>query len=235
MATNQIAPSLLVFGPQTRPSPNDLADLRHELLTNPSLSKAYAAAVDLPKFWERLLMLDADLVQVPAKSHLHEFVEWLKGERETPYCAVKCPITLTFLLNFLIQIKQYVRFLHSVDSGEAEDAQFLMLKRLRRGGVHGFCVGFLCAIVVSLSKTESELADNAVRALRLALVIGVYVDKDSKNGITTCISARWRHKQTNALETALTLLKGYPEVMFILGSSDTTFTDLFPGIHRWYH
>ncbi|KAK8090512.1 hypothetical protein PG994_000017 [Apiospora phragmitis] len=222
MATHKHSiPSLLVFGPQARPSPDDLAELRHELTVNPRLSKAHAAALDLPKFWRDLVVLDSSLDQLPAESQLHEFVEWLKGERENPYCALRCPITLTFLLNFLIQMKQYLYFLRSVDIEERDDAQTFMLEILKRGGVHGFCVGFLCAITVSLSRSEDDIANHAVHGLRLALAIGVYVDKDAANEATTCISARWRHKQVNALDKALAVLKAYPDA-YIAGITDET-------------
>ncbi|KAK8010994.1 polyketide synthase [Apiospora arundinis] len=229
--SNQTIPSILVFGPQTRPSPNDLADLRHELRSNSRLSRVHAGALDLPIVWRKLVALDSDLSQVAADSHLQEFLEWLEGERETPYCARKCSITLTFLLNYLIQIKQYVRFLHSVDRSENRDAQSSMLERLRLGGVHGFCVGFLCATVVSLSGSEDELADNAVRALRLAFAIGVYVERDTTNEPTTCISARWRHKQANAMENARIVLNSYPEA-YIAGITDeTSMTITIPNSH----
>ncbi|KAK6852921.1 polyketide synthase [Apiospora arundinis] len=229
--SNQTIPSILVFGPQTRPSPNDLADLRHELRSNSRLSRVHAGALDLPIVWRKLVALDSDLSQVAADSHLQEFLEWLEGERETPYCARKCSITLTFLLNYLIQIKQYVRFLHSVDRGENRDAQSSMLERLRLGGVHGFCVGFLCATVVSLSGSEDDLADSAVRALRLAFAIGVYVERDTTNEPTTCISARWRHKQANAMENARIVLNSYPEA-YIAGITDeTSMTITIPNSH----
>ncbi|KAK7997486.1 hypothetical protein PG989_005526 [Apiospora arundinis] len=229
--SNQTIPSILVFGPQTRPSPNDLADLRHELRSNSRLSRVHAGALDLPIVWRKLVALDSDLSQVAADSHLQEFLEWLEGERETPYCARKCSITLTFLLNYLIQIKQYVRFLHSVDRGENRDTQSSMLERLRLGGVHGFCVGFLCATVVSLSGSEDGLADNAVRALRLAFAIGVYVERDTTNEPTTCISARWRHKQANAIENARIVLNSYPEA-YIAGITDeTSMTITIPNSH----
>ncbi|KAK8080217.1 hypothetical protein PG997_008035 [Apiospora hydei] len=232
MATfKQPVSSLLVFGPQTRPSPDDLAELRHELINNPTLSKVLAAALDLPRFWQELNLFIPDLAQVPAESHLHEFVEWLKGERKAPYCAQQCPITITFILNFLIQIKQYIRLLRSLDIEGADDAQSLVLERLRDGGVHGFCVGFLCAVTVSLSKTEEDLADNASRALRLALAIGVHVDKDASKEATTCISARWRHKQLNALDKALAVLQDYPEA-YIAGITDgTSMTITVPDAH----
>lgn len=213
MANSHLSiPSLLVFGPQTRPSPDDLAEFREELLHNRLLYKAYFAVLDLPEFWRKLVAFHPELARVPAESHIHGLVEWLKGGLKNPYFALQCPITLTFLLNFLIQIKQYLRFLRTVDKGEAGDVQALMLKRLQHGGVHGFCVGFLCAIAVSLSRSEEEIVENAARVLPLALAIGAYVDKDATMDPTTCISARWRHKQANAMDKALAVLKACPEV-----------------------
>ncbi|KAK7927489.1 polyketide synthase [Apiospora marii] len=226
-----LIPSLLVFGPQTRPSPDDIAELRQELLRNPLLAKVYSGALDLPKFLKDLVLVDSALDHAPAESYIHDFVEWLREYRETPYCALQCPITLTFLLNFLIQINQYLRFLRSVDREEVHDAHSLMLGSLQQGGVHGFCVGFLCAITVSLSKSEEEIGDNAARALWLALAIGVCVDKDATTEPTTCISARWRRNQANALDKALAVLKAYPEA-YIAGITDeTSMTITIPDAH----
>ncbi|KAK8127938.1 polyketide synthase [Apiospora sp. TS-2023a] len=233
--STQSIPSLLVFGPQTRPSPDDLEELREELVSNRLLWEIYFAALDLPEFWRKLVAFDPELAKVPAESHTHDLVEWLqtgfKDGRRTRDFALQCPITLTFLLNFLIQIKQYMLFLRSVDTEEAGDVQASMLKRLDRGGVHGFCVGFLCAITVSLSTSEEDVAENAARVLPLALAIGAYVDKDAANEPTTCISARWRYKQVNALDKALAVLKAYPEA-YIAGITDeTSMTITIPDAH----
>lgn len=230
-------PSLLIFGPQTRPSPDDLAELRQELLHNPLLAKVCSGALDLPEFWKELVLLDSDLDQTLAGSHINAFAEWLRSNREAPYCALQCPITLTFLLNFLIQINQYLRFLRSIDGEGVPDAHSLMLGRLRQGGVHGFCVGFLCAITVSLSKSEVDIGGNAARLLPLALAIGVYVDKDATVEPTTCISARWRHKQANALDKALAVLKAYPEVKFPLLINFTRVNVLtkYAGLYRRHY
>lgn len=202
-------PSLLVFGPQASLSPEHLTELRSRLISNSLLSKLLNAAQDLQNFWSRLVRFDAELQRVPGECILRDFAAWLAHAGPFPYFPSELPVTLSFPINFLFQIAQYCCLAQSMSGG---DVQRLMVERLEHQGVQGFCVGFLCAITVASSYNEGELIENAIRALRLAVCIGAYVDNDAIRTNPKCIGVRGRRQEAENREDVLEILQDFPEV-----------------------
>ncbi|KAK8029647.1 Methylphloroacetophenone synthase [Apiospora rasikravindrae] len=71
-------------------------------------------------------------------------------------------------------ITQYTRYLDHL----GHDSHRRLLNSAKSGGLQGFCVGFLSAVAVAVSKTEADIGASAAVALRLAVCIGAYVDLD---------------------------------------------------------
>lgn len=207
-------PSALVFGPLTRLSPEQLFELRRRLTTNRRLSKLYATVQDLPSLWSKLLEFDPDLLQIPGKSHLHGLSEWFAEGGPFPFRAPEVPLTVAIPLNFLFQITQYLCFTQSL---RVDNAHSLVIENLKQGGVQGFCIGLLGAITVSASSSEKELVETAICALRLAVCIGVCVDKDAEIAKTRCVSVKRPQKQARnkKWDQALNVLQDFPEVILL--------------------
>lgn len=212
-------PSLLIFGPQAYPSPKGLAKLRSHLLFNPRLSKLAASFRDLPEIWSRLVRFDPGLAQVPGESLLSCLAGWLvSGHADSDLTSFlenpsESPAILSCSINFVFQIVQYHSLLaQQVDTDNPHRA---ILQRLRPGGVHGFCLGLLCAITVASSGNEDELIETAIRFLRLAVCIGAYVDKDAihlTNQRAVCISVRGVETQVRIRELVSKILQDFPSV-----------------------
>lgn len=212
-------PSLLIFGPQAYPSSEDLAKLRSHLLSNPRLSMLAASLRDLPKFWSRLVRFDPELAQIPGESFLSCLAGWLEpGHADSGLNSFlehpsESPAILSCSVNFIFQIVQYHSLLaQQVDTNNPHQA---ILQRLRAGGVHGFCLGLLCAITVASSGNECELIEKAIRSLRLAVCIGAYVDKDVihlTNQRAVCISVRGAGNQAGIREPVSKILQDFPSV-----------------------
>ncbi|KAF6833860.1 Iterative polyketide synthase CazM 3 [Colletotrichum plurivorum] len=190
--TDGIFPSLLIFGPQSQPSCNDLIGLRKHLVTNERLFKLTDAVRGLPAFWPRLVSLDPDLAPFPGDSVLRHFNNWVVHDTPLPYRVSELPTTLAFIINFLFQMTQYISLLEP--TGE-HDPHRPLTGHLEKAGAQGFCVGFLSAVTVATSRSEKELTETAARALRLAVCIGAYVDQNRSQTEPACIAVRGRRHQ----------------------------------------
>ncbi|KAI1140804.1 BcPKS19, polyketide synthase [Hypoxylon sp. FL0543] len=175
MASSEVLPSLLVFGPQSGFPPDGvLEDLRQELITNPHLSALANAVDELPQFWKSLVDFDSDLLVVPGASYLEQLRQWVREGGPFPHRQGRTANVYTLPVTVLFQISQYARYLRHLGEGSHRR----VLESVRDAGIQGFCVGFISAAVVASSETESDLGANAAAALRLATAVGGYVDLD---------------------------------------------------------
>lgn len=234
MTTNPWPPSILVFGPQTElPSEEALSDLRHELVGNPRLSALRKGVAELPRVWESLVASDADLGAVPGSENLGRLAQWLAGSGSLPRggeegAAAAVPNHYGLAVTVLLQISQYVRYLDLVEGGGhreggEEDAHGRVLGAVGGsssggggGGVQGFCVGLLSAVAVAGAKEGTVLGTAAAVALRLAVCIGAYVDRDGvfapEPSQTQCVAVRWKDG-AGAEKAALdATIRSFPQV-----------------------
>lgn len=101
---------------------------------------------------------------------------------------------LTLPLTFLLQISQYAAYVKHTGLRTHEK----VLQSVRHGGIHGFCVGFLTALTVSLAQTGEDIGAVAAAAFRVSVLIGAYADVDSiRTGPYACVAIRWS-SQTDA-------------------------------------
>ncbi|KAL9031278.1 MAG: hypothetical protein Q9196_000685 [Gyalolechia fulgens] len=216
-------PSILVFGSQTIwPTSEYLFQLRAALLLEPRLRNVLAAIKDLPKLWEDLITYDPRLGAVPGRRWLTNLVEWL-NHGEFISMPTSPPNVMTMPLTIMIHIIQYFRYLNDIDSVHSD-----ILDHTRVGGAQGLCTGILSAIAVACSKSEEDVSNHAVVALRLALCIGAYVDLDGASAQppmeTTSLAVRWRSEAGH--DNILKILENYPEayISVIYDTTDVTIT-----------
>lgn len=196
---------MVIFGPQAQPLCHDLAELRKRLVTNERLFKLTDAVRGLPAFWPRLVNLDPELAAFPGDSVLRQFDNWVVNDTPLPYPPSELPTTLSFMINFLFQMTQYI-------SLSEHDAHHLMTRKLEHGGAQGFCVGFLSAITVASSRSQEELLETAVRALRLAVCIGAYVDQNRSHTAPACIAVRGKRHETGTQARLEDVITKFPQV-----------------------
>lgn len=170
-------PSLLVFGPQTEfPPESSLQAARQVLIRSPHLTALREALVDLHKYWRDLVDFDPSLQRVPGDEYINHLRQWVENGGPFPHHDGHVPNHYALTVTVLLQIIQYVRFLEQFRSVSHSK----VLEGVRTGGVQGFCVGFLSALAVATSEDEADIGASAAIALRLAVSIGAYVDRDGE-------------------------------------------------------
>ena len=192
-------PSLLLFGPQTNlPPPNVLSSLRDELVKNQSLSSLVTAVKNLPQFWIELTEFDAELDKVPGARYLRELQHWVSHGGDFP---LNPPNILLVPTTVILQITQYTRYITGL--GE-KNAHLQFLAGLQKGGIQGFCIGFLSAIIVAIARNEAEIGVIAAIVLRLSVCIGACVDKDGvldgSSSRSAGIAVRWKEDNPRGRE-----------------------------------
>lgn len=202
MSAHHGLPSLLVFGPQTELSFEEiLSDLRLEIVSNPHLSALRDGVADLPRFWHNLVSSDPSLSSVPGAKHLTQLAQWVANGGPFPHGGepgAGPPNHYSLAVTVLLQISQYARYLGHLSGGKGgEDAHRSVLGAVgAAGGIQGFCVGFLSAVAAATAKNEADLGAAATVALRLAVCIGAHVDRDgifAQEPIqTSCVAVRWK-------------------------------------------
>lgn len=206
-------PSLLIFGPHTKPpSGETLEDLRQELNSTARLSALKHAVSDLPRFWNSLVDFDPELRRIPGCSYLGQLGHWLRHGGSFPHIQGDAPNHYGLAVTVLLQISQYSRYLDHLGNG----SHTRVLKNVESGGITGFCSGFLSTIAVASAETEADLGSAAGVALRLAVCIGAYVDQDSiysqKPEKYSCVAIRWKKTNSGGRAEVATMIRSFPNV-----------------------
>ena len=188
-----------------------LAELRQVLVENPRLAGLREAIKGLPTIWQGLTESDPMLKDLPGAKHLSDLQRWIE-EGVFSFSSYSLPKMFALPVTVLLQIAQYVRYLHQLRGGE-EQSQ--VLKGLKNGGIQGFCIGFLTAITIACSETEEDIAALGAINLRLAFCVGAYVDHDGSfakpPNETACIAVRWRGGELEH-EDLVASIQSYPDV-----------------------
>ena len=161
--------SLLLFGPVSpRPVEASVVELRKALRGNPDFQFLVDVLEELPSLRQAVQKV------LPHTSTLreHEQVEQLKWlatmnlpEDYELSNVVSAPLTV---------ISQIVEYLRS--SPTAGSAQFPYFEN-----VQGFCIGFLSAAALAVSKDKEDFRHFASVAVRLAMCIGLIIDLDEES------------------------------------------------------
>lgn len=167
-----VAVSAAVFSPQsTAPKSGHLAHVRARLLEESALKPVADAVASLPKTWRALASKQPELAKNREASELVDlFPRWLEtGNSEILESHMSGIVTLPLLS--IIHIVQYLDYLQRLGLSHSD-----FLESAEAGGIQGYCIGLLSAIVVGSSKNEEELVHNTAEGIRLALGIGAFGD-----------------------------------------------------------
>ncbi|KAG5951531.1 Type I Iterative PKS [Claviceps sorghi] len=193
------ATDLFLCGPQSRfPPPTEVNRLRHVLLRHKYIHQSLSATLkDLPSLLQQLLASDESLRGVEAVAVIDGLARWLDSGEFTLSHDDDLPHAAALPLTVLLQTALYV---HHLEKTTAVLPPFRQtLQSLQKYGVQGFCIGFLTAAAIALSETEELLAQHVGISLRLAMCIGIYVDKNTlaadPRSPVFVVSVRWRPEQ----------------------------------------
>ena len=138
-------------------------------------------------------------------------MQWLdSGRLSLPVETLLNVASLPFVV--LLQIALFLQHLAKINPG-ADYSQ--TIQSLQQCGVQGFCTGFLTAAAIDFSENEEQLAQYTATSLRLAMVIGAYVDQNAlytEPSSSACtLSVRWRQGKFSKSQVE-NILTGYTHV-----------------------
>lgn len=215
-------PSAILFGPQTKlPTLHHLQRQRDILRSDPQLKVLLETIQSLPSLWSLLSSHDSRFNRIPGHDLVSTLTGWLDegpAPSVTPSHNIICtPLTI------ITQVLDYVQYLRD---NESKFNHSQLLGGLSLVGIQGFCTGFLSAAAIACSENLQDIAKYASVAVKLALVIGAYVDLDSEmnNLETVCIvvKGKSKHSDENKLSHHVENFSGvscYP-VKFVLVKAD---------------
>ncbi|KPM34019.1 hypothetical protein AK830_g12558 [Neonectria ditissima] len=166
------AVSAAIFSPQSNPpKPQYLSDIRSRLLQDAALKPLKDAILGLPQTWDSLASWRQEMSSLQnARQRVQSLAQWLEsGVSEAIESDTSGLVTLPLLTT--IHMVQYLDYLRQTQCTHAE-----FLDSLKNGGVQGYCIGLLSAVVVATSANEEELLNRAAAGLRVALAIGAFGD-----------------------------------------------------------
>ncbi len=179
--------SVAVFCPQSKaPGETYLNHLHSFLCNNKYLEPFVQNILDLKNVWTILANERQDIADLgQGPRYMQNLSEWISTGKSSQV-ANRMSGILSLPLLVIIQTCQYFQYLelHGISH-----SQFMVQLRAG-GGFQGYCGGLLPAIAIASSKNESEVAENAAIAARIALAIGAYGelgDDESVPGATTIV------------------------------------------------
>ncbi|KAG6007492.1 Type I Iterative PKS [Claviceps maximensis] len=191
--------NLFLCGPQSRfPPPKDVDRLRKVLLRRECIHQSLQATLKgLPDLLRQLLAFDDSLRGVQAVASIECLAQWLDSGNHTPFYDNDVLHAVVLPLTVLLQTAMFLEHLEKTTDQLPSFSQ--ATQSLEKYGVQGFCIGFLTAAAIAFSDAEEQLAQHIAVSLRLAMCIGVYVDRDTYAGDPPnpvfVASVRWRQNQ----------------------------------------
>lgn len=199
----------VIFSPQSHATPKSYLDHIHSTLKGSAIYAPLCKAVSgLPQTWLELATQHPKIASLEhGLTYASYFPTWLEtGETSELEGNMSGIVTLPLLT--IIHTVQYVQYLQQTGITHAE-----FLLGLRPGGAQGFCAGLMTAMIVAVSKDETELIENAAKAVRISFGIGAFgeVGSDSTSLSSTTMVVRLR--SGSEVEE---ITREFPEVRAIL-------------------
>ncbi|KAG6026762.1 Type I Iterative PKS [Claviceps citrina] len=186
-------------GPHSRfPAAKEVALLRQVFLHHQSIHQSLSAALkELPDLLRQLIASDSSLRRVPAAAPVDQLARWLDpGHAAPPTIDHDLVHAAALPLTVLLQTALFLQHLEKEKAASPLPCFGQTIKSLQKYGVQGFCAGFLTAAAIALSETEQQFAQHVATSLRLAMCIGVYVDRSTYAAEALspafAVSVRWR-------------------------------------------
>jgi len=223
-------PGLIAFGAiSQRPASDRLDEIRTLLQQQPSLASICHTLQGLKSLWKTLVNQDPRLESVNGLATATQLSEWITGtisskDLQDNGNLAQIPLTI------LAQISQYVVYLRQGEESHEAIIESVALG----GGVQGFWVGLLSALVVASAETENDLGSLAATSVRLAFCVGAYVDLEchlrGRNSQTKILAVRWRESTT--LDDVENLIKKYSDVSGNPTKVEGAITDTSLDVYR---
>ncbi|KAL7916732.1 putative polyketide synthase [Trichoderma velutinum] len=180
----------VVFSPQSRAPQKSYLDYIRTTLRGSAIYIPLCEAVSaLPATWHDLASQQPKIDSLKhGLVNARHFSTWIEsGETSGLESSMSGIVTLPLLT--IIHTVQYLQYLRLSGMTHSE-----FLQSLHESGVQGFCAGLMMAMVVASSKDETDLVENAAKAIRISLLIGAFgeVGSESTTSTSTTMVVRLR-------------------------------------------
>lgn len=193
---------LLVFGPQAlSANANDFRALQSTVKQQTWIA---ATIKDLPNIWDDFVKAFPKYNVVPGEGQLQNLIKWAETG-DLDFGAINRLTNI--ILSPLVIITHITEYLKYLDTGAQKPNQASSTETL------GFCMGFLSALAVSVSKQSEDIERYGATAIRLAMLIGGIVDAQDAldiQGPSKSLATAWNSPQ--AAEELKQILGCFPEV-----------------------
>ncbi|EED22683.1 polyketide synthase, putative [Talaromyces stipitatus ATCC 10500] len=206
----QEAKRLLVFGPQALSARG--SDFRSLQLTVKQLSWIADTITDLPSIWKDFVKEFPKYGVILGEDLLRHLIEWTKTGDLTLSANEHLPNIILSPLVVITHITEYLKYL---DTATAKSSYGSSIETL------GFCIGFLSALAVSISKDTKDIERYGANAIRLAMIIGGIVDVQDvldTEGPSKSLATAWN--SAKAAEELKEILSRFPEAYVSVSYDD---------------
>lgn len=193
---------LLVFGPQAlSANANDFRALQSTVKQHTWIA---ATIKDLPNIWDDFVKAFPKYNVIPGEALLQNLIKWVDtgdidlGDNNRLTNIILSPLVI------ITHITEYLKYL-DIDAQRPNQASSTETL--------GFCIGFLSALAVSVSKESNDIERYGATAIRLAMIIGGIVDTQDAldiQGPSKSLATAWNAPQ--AAEELKQILGRFPEV-----------------------
>ncbi|KAF3390904.1 Iterative polyketide synthase afoE [Talaromyces pinophilus] len=201
---------LLVFGPQAlSANANDFRALQSTVKQQTWIA---ATIKDLPNIWDDFVKAFPKYNVVPGEALLQNLIKWAETG-DIDFGAINRLTNI--ILSPLVIITHITEYLKYLDTGAQKPNQASATETL------GFCMGFLSALAVSVSKQSEDIERYGSTAIRLAMLIGGIVDAQDAldiQGPSKSLATAWNSPQ--AAEELKQILGCFPEAYVSVSYDD---------------
>ncbi|KAI1502205.1 putative polyketide synthase, partial [Biscogniauxia marginata] len=212
--SSDLGTTVLLFGPQALSfSEESLKSLRTYLIDSEDCQWMLDTISELPSHWNTLVTKFPKLQELPGEKLLNNLDSWFKTGvvDQTTFQLPNILLTPLVVLTQLTQFSRYLSLSLSNVSTQVQDLHTALAKR--KVGTVGFCTGLLSASVVSSSSDQATFRQYGAVAIRLAMLIGAFVDaqdaSDRLHGRSKSFALAWN--STAMSRELVRILDGFPE------------------------
>jgi Starter unit:ACP transacylase in aflatoxin biosynthesis len=196
---------LLVFGPQAlSASGNDFLALQSTVKQQQWIVDSIK---DLPKYWKQFVEAFPKYNVIPAEVLLKNLLQWAETGKLEGSKTSHLPNIILSPLVIITHITEYIKYLETTAQKPESKSSTETL---------GFCMGFLSALAVSVSKDLQDIEKYGSTAIRLAMIIGGIVDAQDTldtQGQSKSLATAWNSPKTG--DELNRIVSQFPEVRMI--------------------
>ncbi|KAH8691966.1 putative polyketide synthase [Talaromyces proteolyticus] len=201
---------VLIFGPQALSSHG--SGFRAVQGTAKQLQWIVDTITSLPNYWSEFVERFPKYKVINGSKLLQCLIDWVQTGKLDFTDSEHLPNIILSPLVIITHITEYISYLDSTASSTVLERSTETL---------GFCMGFISALAVSISRDRRDIESYGSTAIRLAMIIGGIVDTQdivNTNGVSKSLATAWN--TPTAGDELREIIKKYPEAYISVSYDD---------------